>query len=197
MLTLDPKATALIIVDLQGGILTIPLTPHGSADVLARAVELGRAVAAAGGVIALVKVDYSEGYADRPNQPADAPMRLPAAGPPEGWATLAPEILALPAQVRITKRQQSAFFGTELDLQLRRRGIATVVVCGIATNFGVEATARDAHNLNYAVVIAADACSSVEPTLHEFAVTKILPRIARVRSSSEIVAALSGAMRDA
>lgn len=197
MLTLDPTTTALIIVDLQGGILAIPLTPHDSADVRARAAGLGRAVAAAGGVIALVNVDYSEGYADRPNQPADAPMRLPAAGLPEGWATLAPEILALPAQIRITKRQQSAFFGTELDLQLRRRGIATVVVCGIATNFGVEATARDAHNLNYAVVIAADACSSVEPGLHEFAVTKILPRIARVRGSSEIVAALSGAMRDA
>lgn len=191
MLVLDPEATALIIVDLQHGILASPLMPYDSAHVLARAAELGRALAGAGGTVVLVNTDYSDGYADRPNQPADAPMSLPAEGLPENWATLAPEVSALPAQVRITKRQQSAFYGTELDLQLRRRGITTVVICGVATNFGVEATAREAYNLNYAVVIAADACSSVAPTLHEFAVTKILPRIARVRSSSDIVAALS------
>ena len=123
-------------------------------------------------------------------------MSLPAEGLLENWATLVPEILALPARVLITKRQQSAFYGTELDLQLRRRGIATVVISGVATNFGVEATARDAHNLNYAVVIAADACSSVAPTLHEFAIAKILPRIARVRSSSDIIAALGANGKD-
>lgn len=197
MLALHPKTTALVIVDLQHGILSNPLTPYDGGHVTARAAELGQAFAAAGGVIVVVHVNYSDGYADRPNQPADAPMRLPPEGLPPDWATLAPEVLALPAQVRITKRQQSAFFGTELDLQLRRRGIATVVICGVATNFGVEATARDAHNLNYAVVIASDACSSVAPDLHEFAVTKILPRIARVRASSNIVAALGGAAHDA
>ncbi len=117
-------------------------------------------------------------------------MLLPAAGLPENWATLVPEISALPSQIHITKRQQSAFFGTELDLQFRRRGIATAVICGVATNFGVEATARDAHNLNYAVVIASDACSSVMLDLHDFAITKILPRIARVRHSSQIISAL-------
>lgn len=192
MLILDPRTTALIVVDLQHGILALPLMPHGGAEVVARSAELGRAFARAGGTVVLVNTAYSDGYADRPSQPADAPMRLPAEGLPEDWATLVPEIAALAAQVRVTKRQQSAFYGTEMDLQLRRRGIATVVVCGIATNFGVEGTARDAHNANHAVVIAADACSSVAPGLHAFAVTNILPRIARVRSTSEIVAALGG-----
>ena len=157
---------------------------------------LGQAAAAVGATIVLTNVDYSDGYADRQNQPADLPMSLPAEGLPENWARLVPEVLALPARVHITKRQQSAFFGTELDLQLRRRGITTVVLCGVATNFGVEATARDAHNLNYAVVIAADACSSVVPTLHEFAITKILPRIARVCGSSEIAAAFTGGLAE-
>jgi nicotinamidase-related amidase len=191
MLTLDPKTTALVVIDLQRGILALPMTPHDGGDVVARSVALGRALAAAGGVVVLVNVDYSARYADRPNQPADAPLNLPAEGLPEGWATLAPDVAALPAQVRVTKRQHSAFFGTELDLQLRRRGITAVVICGLATNFGVEATARDAHALNYAVVIASDACSSTAPGLHDFAVTHILPRIARVRTSSEIVAALA------
>ena len=189
MLTLDPKATALVLIDLQHGILALPLMPHDADHVAARSVDLGRALAAAGGVIVLVNVDYSDRYTDRPTGLVDAPLNLPAEGLPEGWATLAPEIAALPAQVRITKRQHSAFFGTELDLQLRRRGITAVVISGLATNFGVEATARDAHALNYAVVIASDACSSTAPGLHDFAVTHILPRIARVRTSSEIVAA--------
>ncbi len=189
MLTLDPKTTALVIVDLQHGILALPLMPHDADHVVARSVALGRALAAAGGVIVLVNVDYSDGYADRPTGLVDAPLSLPAEGLPAGWAELAPEVAALPAEVRITKRQHSAFFGTELDLQLRRRGVDTVVICGLATNFGVEATARDAHALNYAVVIASDACSSTAPPLHDFAVTHILPRIARVRTSSEIVAA--------
>ncbi len=193
MLVLDPKATALVVVDLQHGVLALPLTPYDGAQVVARSVELGHAVAGAGGTIVLVNVSYADDYADRPSQPTDAPMSLPTGGLPGDWATLAPEVSALPARVRITKRQQSAFYGTELDLQLRRRGISTVLLCGIATNFGVEATARDAHNHNYAVVIAADACTSVAPTLHEFAVTKILPRIARVRGSSEIIAALGAA----
>ncbi len=191
MLVLEPATTALIIVDLQHGLLALPLTPHDSARVIARSIELGYALAAAGGIVVLVNTSYSEGYADRPNQPADAPMNLPAEGLPENWASLVTEVSALPAQVHITKHQQSSFFGTELDLQLRRRGITTVVICGIATNFGVEATARDAHNLNYAVVIASDACSSVAPTLHDFAVENILPRIARVRGSSAIIAALN------
>ena len=109
---------------------------------------------------------------------------------PAGFADLAPAIDALPAAARIIKRQMSAFFGAELDLQLRRRGYGAVVICGVATNLGVEATARAAFDLNYDVVIAADACGSVAPGLHEFAVENILPRIARVRQTAEIVAGL-------
>ena len=92
--------------------------------------------------------------------------------------------------MRITKRQMSAFFGAELDLQLRRRRCDTVVICGVATNLGVEATARGAFDLNYNVVIAADGCASVAPVLHEFAVQNTLPRIARVRRTAEILEAI-------
>lgn len=191
MLVLEPETTALLIVDLQYGILALPLIPYDSAHVVERCVALGRTIAAAGGLLVAIHVDYSDGYADRPGQPVDAPLILPPGGLPQDWATLVPEIEALPAGVRITKRQQSAFYGTELDLQLRRRGIATVVIFGVATNFGVEGTARDAFNHNYAVVVAADACSSTAPTLHDFAVTSILPRFARVRGSAEILAGLS------
>ena len=84
----------------------------------------------------------------------------------------------------------SAFFGAELDLQLRRRGCRAIVICGVATNMGVEATARAAFDLNYDVIIAADACGTVAPGLHEFATENILPRIAQVRDTAAIVEAM-------
>jgi len=85
--------------------------------------------------------------------------------------------------VRLTQAQ---FGPTELDLQLRRRGITTIVLGGIATNFGVESTARLAWELGYAVVLAEDACAGVSAELHEMAVLHIFPRIARVSQSAAI-----------
>ena len=190
MMSLSPESTAIVIVDLQQGIAGLPLMPHSSSEVIARSIELGRALAAAGGIVVLVNVDYSAGFADRPQGLVDAPLSLPAGGLPDGWAALLPEVAQLPASVRITKRQHSAFFGTELDLQLRRRRIETVIVTGLATNFGVEGTARDAYALNYAVVIASDACSSTAIGLHDFALANVLPRVARVRTTAEILDAL-------
>ena len=190
MLDLDTATTALVIIDLQEGILSPEPVPYGRDAIVGRAAELGRAFAAAGRPIVLTITDFAAGYADAPTGRVDAPWGLPEEGLPPGFATLAPEIDALPAAVRITKRQMSAFFGSELDLQLRRRGCDTLVICGVATNRGVEATARAAFDLNYHVVVAADACGSVAPGLHEFAVENILPRIARVRRTAEIIRAL-------
>ncbi len=192
MLNLDTNTTALVVIDLQQGILDPEPMPFGKEQVVARAAALGAAFAGLGLSIVLTTTDFAPGYADAPKGIADSPWALPGEGLPAGFATLVPEIDALPTIARITKRQMSAFFGAELDLQLRRRGCRTVVICGVATNMGVEATARAAFDLNYNVVIAADACGSVAPGLHEFAVERILPRIARVRQVAEIIGALRG-----
>jgi nicotinamidase-related amidase len=94
--------------------------------------------------------------------------------------------LAKPGDVLITKRQWGAFHGTELDLQLRRRGVGTMVLAGIATNFGVESTARQAWEHGYSVVIAEDATSSYSAEMHNFAVKFIFPRISRVVESADL-----------
>ena len=190
MLTLDRNSTALIVIDLQEGILDPEPVPFGKAQLVNRAVALGAAFADAKAPIMLTVTDFAPDYADAPKGIADSPWALPKSGLPAGFATLVPEIDALTTVARITKRQMSGFFGAELDIQLRRRGCKTVVICGVATNLGVEATARAAFDLNYNVVIASDACASVAPGLHEFAVEKILPRIARVRQTAEIIEAL-------
>ena len=192
MLKLDATTTALIAIDLQQGILSPEPVPHGRDQIVARSAELGRAFAAAGALIVLTITDFAPGYADAPKGMADAPWKLPNGRLPPDFTTLAPEIEALPAAVRITKRQMSAFFDTELDLQLRRRGCRAVVICGVATNMGVEATARAAFDLNYHVIVAEDACGSVALGWHEFATDNFLPRIARVRPTADIAAAMRG-----
>ncbi len=192
-LSLDPRTTALVLIDVQKGILSLPLAPYGGAEIVANTAALGRRLAAAGATVVLVRVAFASTYADRPGQAVDVPMAVPPGGLPADWSEFVPEIAALSADVVITKRQWGAFHGTELDLQLRRRGIATIVLGGIATNFGVESTAREAWQHHYAVIVAEDACTSVGPDLHKFSVEKILPRISRVRSTAEIISALSAA----
>jgi nicotinamidase-related amidase len=191
-LALDPRTTALVLIDLQKGIVGRELTPYAAAKVLENAARAGQQFNKAGGLVVAVHVAFAANGADRLQQPVDAPMVAPPGGTPPDWSELAPEIAALGAAVVITKRQWSAFHGTELDLQLRRRKISTIVLGGIATNFGVESTARDAWQHGYEVLIAEDMCSSMGAGLHEFAIQNILPRLGRIRSTADILSALQG-----
>lgn len=189
-LDLDASTTALVLIDLQKGIVSRTLAPHSADNVVQRSVQLARACRAKRGPIVAVHVAFSSDGADRLRQPVDEAMVVPPGGFPAGWSDFAPEIAALEPDVTITKKQWGAFHGTELDLQLRRRGVKTIILCGIATNFGVEMTAREAWQHGYDVVIVEDACSSMDLELHRFAIGRILPRISRVRSTAETVAAL-------
>lgn len=129
-------------------------------------------------------------YADAVNQPADEALHFPEGGLPAAALAVPPEIAALAADVHIVKHHWSAFYGTEMDLQLRRRGIRTVILAGVATNFGVESTIRDAFAHNYAVIAAEDAMTSFSPEMHDFSCRYILPRLARIRKTAEIVASI-------
>ena len=182
MIELDPKTSALILIDLQAGIVGMPLQPRSGPETLAAGKALAEKFRAAGAKVVLVRVDFAPDFADALQQPVDTPFR--GARPP-GWSALA-EGLAEPSDILIVKRQWGAFHGTELDLQLRRRGVTTVVIGGIATNFGVDSTARQAWERGYAVVIPEDACASVSAELHQMAITGIFPRISRVTKCDEI-----------
>lgn len=192
MLTLDPRTTAFVLIDGQKGILSLPLQPHSAETVIANAVRIATVCKEAGGIFARVRVSFSQGYEDKPRGLTDTPMVLPERLP-EDWDEIPAPLAAVEAEVSVVKRQWSAFHGTELDLQLRRRGIETIVIGGVATSFGVESTARDGWQNNYSVVVAEDACSSMVPEIHAVSIAKTLPRVSRVRSTEEIVAALRGA----
>lgn len=187
-LRLDPKETALVLIDLQKGILQRQTAPHSVTDVLARAVRLANQFRAVGAAVVLVKVSYSPTGEDRLTQPTDAPLM---GSPDPGWDELSPELGRTDRDILITKRQWGAFYGTALDLHLRRRGIRTIVIGGIATNFGVESTARDAYERGYALVFVEDAMAALTPEAHGFALTTIFPRIGRVRSTDDVMTALT------
>jgi nicotinamidase-related amidase len=91
-----------------------------------------------------------------------------------------------PSDIRVTKHQWGAFYGTDLDGQLRRRGIKTILLGGIATNLGVESTARQAHEAGYEVVLVEDVTTSLSADMHAFAVDAIFPMLSRVLQMDEM-----------
>ena len=182
----DPKSTALVVIDLQNSNVARQLAPHAASDVLGRCLELADALWQAGGTVVFVRVLVGELL---PGE-ADAPLPKPLVPPPPSDSELAPEVQrrVQAGDVLIAKRQWGAFHGTALDQILRRRSIRTLVFAGIATNFGVESSARAAMDLGYELVFAEDAMSSISEEWHRFTTQTLFPKIGRVRSTRELVA---------
>ena len=188
-LHLDPKTTALVLIDLQNGIVAMDVKPQPSSDVVARSRRLADAFRAAQAPVVLVTVGHIDGK-DALSPTLDTPAAA-AAKPPAGWSDVVAEMNAQPSDMRIMKRQWGAFYGTELDLQLRRRGIRTIVLAGISTNVGVESTARDAFERGYDQVFVTDAMASPAAEAHANTLKYTFPRMGRQRSTEEVLAALA------
>ncbi|WP_322023684.1 hydrolase [Burkholderia sp. BCC1977] len=190
--TLDPRTTALVLIDLQQGILGFAKAPRDGDAVLAAAAPLAKRFREAGAPVVLVRVGWSADFGDALKQPVDQPAPPPAAGLPPDWWTFPDALDVAPSDLLITKRQWGAFHGTELDLQLRRRGIRTLVLGGISTNIGVESTARAAYEHGYSLVFAEDAMSCAAADQHDASLRFIFPRLGLVRTSADVLAALAG-----
>jgi len=186
---LDPKQTAIVVIDLQKGIAGRPGTPLPSSTVIANTARLLTVARQVGALPVLVHVGFAADGADRLQTAVDQQMR-PAGVMPPDWMELIPELDRQPSDLVIHKRQWGAFYGTDLDLQLRRRARSTIVLCGIATEFGVESTARDAYERAYSLVLASDAMTGVSAESHANSIERIFPRIGRVRTADQIIAAL-------
>jgi len=189
-LEIDPGKTALVLIDLQAGILGNTLAPYDSETVVANGLTLARAVKAAGGVVVAVNVSFGPGRINGPQGLIDNPVSTDPV--PANYAEIVPELLEL-ADITIAKRQWGALHGTELDTLLRRRGVDTIIVGGIATNFGVESTVREGWSHGYSMIVAEDASTTFSAAMQDFPMKLVFPRIARVRSVAEIVESLGAA----
>jgi nicotinamidase-related amidase len=189
-LTIEKSTTALVVIDLQKGIVGMTTEPHPANTVVANAAKLADAFRKNGMLVVLVRVtpladgkDALKPLADNPaqwNQPRSV-----------DWADITPELGPKPGDLLITKRQWGAFHGTELDLQLRRRGAQTIVLCGISTNIGVESTARFAFEYGYQQIFAEDATTARSKDEHEHTMKSTFARIGRIRKTEDILGALS------
>ncbi|MFE5141740.1 hydrolase [Streptomyces fagopyri] len=187
--TLDPH-TALVVIDLQNGIVGNPgLVPHTAAEVVERSALLADAFREQGLPVVLVRVTAAADGADAVRGRIDGPSR--ARSFPEGWDVVVDELAGHPGDITVIKRNWGAFYGTDLDLQLRRRGVTQIVLTGIATSIGVESSARAAHEHGYHVTLATDAMSDLDAETHRNSVERIFPRLGETGTTAEIVELLA------
>ncbi|MBC2304952.1 hydrolase [Listeria booriae] len=187
-MNIQVEKTALVLIDLQNGILSRNCAPYTAEEIIERAKTLVEAFTEKGGFVVLVRVSSLDGK-DILQPITDAPATQAMAFP-EGWDQIVPELAAIPGTYTLTKRQWGAFHGTDLDAQLRRRGIDTIVLGGVSTGIGVDMTAREAFQLGYNQFFAEDVMGAADKEMHDYVCTHIFPRLGRVRSSADILSYL-------
>ena len=175
--TLDPT-TALIVIDLQKGIVSLP-TAHPINEILQRTRALADAFRRRGLPVVLVNVSGVP-----PGRTEQARFRGEL---PSGFADLVPELGQQPSDHVVTKRTAGAFTRTDLEPYLTSKGVTQVVIIGVATSMGVEATARQAHELGFNVTLAVDAMTDMDADLHANSAGKIFPRLGETGTTAEIV----------
>jgi nicotinamidase-related amidase len=168
----NPTRTAAVLIDLMPRIIERPLAPYDGPTVLAHATALAAAVRSAGGLVVTVRVDRP-GLADQPPGSGFAPESAPQDG-----------------DLAIVKHTIGAFHETGLDAALRARKIDTLLLTGIATNFGVEGTGRAADEHGYRVIYVEDAMTGLDGHAHKFAVEYMFPRLGDVARTDELLAEL-------
>ncbi|WP_242910619.1 isochorismatase family protein [Actinomadura terrae] len=182
--TID-STTALVLIDLQNAIVARPATPLTGAEVVARAVALADAFRSHEAPVVLVRVTARADGSDAAPGRTETPR--PPGSLPAGWDAIVDDLAGHPDDITVTKRSFNAFYGTDLDLQLRRRGVTQVVLAGIATSIGVDSTARAAYEHGYNVTLATDAMTDLRVEAHRNSIERIFPLLGESATTAEII----------
>ena len=175
--TLDSK-TALIVIDLQKGIVSFP-TVHPIGEVVQRSRLLADAFRQRGLPVVLVNVTGgAPGRTERSHS---------LEGLPADWADLVPELNTQPNDVLITKKTWGAFTNTELEARLKALGVTQLVISGVSTSIGVESTARHAYELGFNVTLAVDTMTDMRREAHDYSIAHIFPRLGETGTTREII----------
>jgi len=184
---LDSRKTALVAIDLQNAIIGFNTAPYQVTEVIKKNRQIAGELRARGGLIVWVRVDLK----DLLELPVDRPSSFKRKQLPDDASEIAPSAGFQDGDLLVTKRHWGAFAGTAIGEQLSIHEIETVVLTGVSTNAGVESTLRQGTGLGLAFVVVEDACSGLDAEEHRFAFEKIFPRLARVRSTEEVLKALA------
>lgn len=201
---LAPASACLLLFDfLEGHVNKDPKTRKRYNHVVANAEALLLAARRAGLMVAHAHADHRPDLGTtartlrdtdnrlKPLDPADAEGHRPAilSGTPQ--ARIVRELEPDPEDYLVPKHRWSAFHGTYLDLALRARKVDTLVLCGGSTDVGIASTAFAARDLDYNLVVVADACTSPEQDNHDQFMKRIFPRMARVRTTAQVLEMIS------
>jgi nicotinamidase-related amidase len=188
-MNIDPKRTAVLVMDLHADI--IGMVETGSALVDRTAALLAAARARAATVIYVVL-----GF--RPGYPEVSPQNTIFSSMTSSGRFLGTPGADIPAAVApregdivVVKHRVSAFHGTDLEMILRAKGIDTLVLTGIATSGIVLSTACHAADADYRLAIVRDCCADRDEEVHRVLLDKVLQRRATMLTSAEAIAALS------
>jgi nicotinamidase-related amidase len=179
---IDPTP-GLILIDLQKMLVGLTTVPSVT-EIVERSAQLARAFRENGFPVILVNV------AGRAPGRTETQFNF---SPPPDWTELLPELDQQPGDYTVTKLQAGAFYGTDLELILRRRGVTQVFLGGVATSVGVEATARAAYDHGYNVVLVVDAMADRDPDAHRYSIETIFPRIGETTTTNELLKQLPAA----
>jgi nicotinamidase-related amidase len=192
-LVLDPRTTALLVMDMQSGIVDM-VADHKEA-LLAQTSKLLDTARKASVRVVHVVVGFRPGYPEvSPRNASFAPIRDSGLFVTGGAGTeIHPALGARADETVVTKHRVSAFAGTDLDMILRANGIETLVLAGIATSGVVLSTVRHGADADYRLVVVDDACADRDAEVHRVLLEKVFPRQATVVKVADVAAALGGA----
>ncbi len=186
MITALDKKTALVLIDLQKGILQY--APANAVNtVIANAAKLVAAFRKAALPVVVVNVDPNRAAWMKSRKDAPSPIR--GTLPPE-FMEIVPEIKTMLSDIFITKHTWGAFYETGLHDALQKNGVTGIVLAGVSTSAGVESTARYASELNYNISFAQDAMTDMIPEAHERSIQYIFPRLGETGTTGDIIALL-------
>lgn len=180
---IDPNA-ALLVIDLQKGIVAVPLA-HPAIDIVERSARLARAFRQHHLPVVLINVTG--------RAPGRTDVNGPSFTPSPDWAELDPRLGSQPGDILISKQCPGAFLGTTLHEQLQQRGVTQVFLTGIATTAGVESTGRSALDLGYNVVFVTDAITDRDPEAHQYYLQRVFPRRGETATTHSVLDHLSAA----
>jgi nicotinamidase-related amidase len=187
MVTALDKNTALVLVDLQNGVVQLPVVTPVK-EILANAAKLIAAFRKAGLPVVIVNVNPSVVAVSELRKDAKPPVR---SGFNEEWIKIVPEIITEPGDIFITKHGWGAFYETALDDELKKRNSTGIVLAGVSTSIGVEATARGASERGYNIAFARDAMTDLFAEAHERSLKYIFPRIGEIDDTDKIIEILN------
>jgi nicotinamidase-related amidase len=190
-LELDLTKTAVLSMDFQKGIIAYNVMAQES-NVIQKVKTVLDGARQAGLPVIHVVLQFREGHPEISSRnrmfSVIKQMGLFVTGQEEG--RIEESLGPVKGDIIISRPRVNAFYGSDLQAVLTSKGIDTIILMGIATNWVVEGTARYATDADYRVIVLEDCCAGISKEAHDFSIANVLSTIAEVSTSQEFLASL-------